>query len=348
MRRAVGLAVAMAMAALMSGCGSGGTGAAASTKGCEGAVIGDSIPQGSDPGLTLIHRGFESEAQARGAKVESADANLDVNKQLSDIDGFVQRGAQAVSVWPMDGTAVRPAMQRAEGRGLVVVTQQTPQTLDSATNVQFDDEAIGASLATYLAQKLGPGAKVAAITGPQQVELFRNLASGFARGAKAAGLDVVATQENAQLSPQKAAEITGQFKTKYGADLVGIFDTLNVTALATATVRGDGFEPVIVSYQGNTETQKAVEDGRLAAIAYVPNTIIGRAKAWAVCQKLAGKDLPSTITVPYLIADRANVAAIPTEDAQLKADLDFGLDGDRVVYQGLELPKSAVPQTSGQ
>lgn len=343
-------AVAILASGLLAGCGKTTDTAAAasgsagsSSGGCQGATLGDSIPQESDPALTYIHQGFAAEAQKHGATVDSADANLNVNQQLSDIDSFIQRRVAAVSVWPMDGTAVRPALQRAQQAGITVVTQQTPSSVDSATNIQFDDKAIGADLAAYLGDKLGPGAKVAAIVGPQQVQLFKDIADGFAEGAAKAGLEVVDTQENAQLSPQKSVEIAQQWKSRYGADLKGVFDTLNVTALAAATTRGDGFDPLLVTYQGNAETQKAVEDGKLSAIAYVPNTLIGRAKAWVTCQRLAGVTVPSTVKVPYVVADKSNVGAIPSEDQQLNAGLDFSLDADgRIVYQGLDLPASVV------
>src|SRR5690606_2857724 len=171
MRRTSLLSAAALAVALTGACGDTATnGASGASAGCDGAVIGDSIPQASDPGLTLVHEGLVAEAERRGATVLTADANLDVNRQLSDVDSFIQRQADAVTAWPMDTTALRPALQRAHDRGMVVVTQQTPQGVDFATNIQFDDRGAGAALATYLAEKLGPGAKVAAIIGPQQVD----------------------------------------------------------------------------------------------------------------------------------------------------------------------------------
>lgn len=344
MRRTSLLSAAALAAVLAAGCSAATT--SDDSEGCGGAVIGDSIPQASDPGLTLIHEGLVVEAERNGAKVLTADANLDVNRQLSDIDSFIQRQADAVTAWPMDTTAVRPALQRADQQGMVVVTQQTPQGVDFATNLQFDDRGAGAALAAYLAEKLGPGAKVAAIIGPQQVDSFRNLAEGFAAGAEAAGLDVVETQNNPQLSPQKSAEITEQLRTRYGSELAGIFDTLNVTALASATVKDGDFNPLIVTYEGNEETRKAIEDGRITATVYVPNVLVGRTKTWAICERLAGEELPDNIRVPYLIADQDNVADIPSEAEQLEADLTFELERagavDRVSYGGIELPASAV------
>lgn len=344
------MSAGLAAALLLSGC-SAAQQSTDKADGCKGAAIGDSIPQASDPGLDLIRQGFTGEAEAQGAEVLTADANLDVNKQLSDVDGFVQRGVDAVVAWPMDSTALRPALQRAADAGAAVVTHQTVGGLPTSTNVQFDDHAAGVALATYLADKLGAGAKVAMISGPQQVDLFRNLAEGFTEGAKAAGLELVETQENAELSPQKSAAITEQLRTRYGSDLVGIFDTLNVTALAAATVRGDGFEPIVVTYQGNAETNQAIADGRLTATVDVANVLIGRSAAWVVCQRLEGNDLPATIQVPFFVVDADNVADVQTDEDLLKADVTFSVEstdsGDRITYSGVELPKSAVSGTAG-
>src|SRR5699024_6984463 len=93
--------------ALLVGCGTSET-SDAHQNGCDGALIGDSIPQGSDPSLKMVHDGLSKEAKLRGAKVYSADADLDVNKQISDIDSFIQRQVDAITVWPMDTTAIRP------------------------------------------------------------------------------------------------------------------------------------------------------------------------------------------------------------------------------------------------
>src|SRR5699024_9172432 len=115
-------------------------------------------------------------------------------------------------------------------------------------------------------------------------------------------------------SPQKSAEITEELKSRYGADLAGIFDTINVTALASATVKGDDFKPLIVTYEANEETRAAIEDGRLAATVFVPDVLVGRSKAWAICQRLEGEQMPRHIESPYLIADEGNIKDVPTED----------------------------------
>ncbi len=74
--------------------------------------------------------------------------------------------------------------------------------------------------------------------------------------------------------------------------------------------------------------------------------LVGRTKTWAICERLAGEELPDNIRVPYLIADQDNVADIPSEAEQLEADLTFELERagavDRVSYGGIELPASAV------
>lgn len=118
-----------------------------------------------------------------------------------------------------------------------------------------------------------------------------------------------------------------------------------MTALAAATLIDGDFDPLIVTYEGNEETRKAIVDGRLAATVYVGNVLVGRAKAWTVCEGLDGAELPTNIAVPYLIADESNIEAIPTDDDQLAAELTFELDEStstsRMVFQGIEMPESA-------
>lgn len=346
MKKTAMVSAGVLMAALLAGCAPAEpTSAPSVLEGCEGATIGDSIPQASDPGLNLISQGFVAEAKARGAEVVSADANLEVNQQLADVDGFVQRGVDAVTAWPMDGTALRPALERADAAGIVLVTQQTPEGVKTATNVQFDAHGAGVALALYLGDQLGSGAKVAAIVGPQQVDSFRSMAEGFAEGAATAGLDVVETQANSELSPQKSAEIAEQLRTRYGDELDGIYDALSYTALGAASAKTPDFAPVIVTYGGGAETNEAIADGRFTAAIDVLNPLIGRAKAWVVCQRLAGEELPGTMEVPFLIVDESNVAEMPTDAEQLKADVDFealvDADGNRIAYNGITLPELA-------
>lgn len=313
---------------------------------CEGKVIGDSIPQGSDPALSMVNDGFTQQAATYGMEVHSADANLDVNQQISDVDSFVQRGMDGLSIWPMDTQSLRASMERAQQEGLSVVTHQTLEGDRFTTNVQFDDFGAGRSAALYLGEQLEPGAQVAVITGPQQVDSFRNLAEGFLAGAEEAGLEVVDVQNNNELSPQASASMTEQFKTRYGSSLGGIFDSLNVTALASAAILDADFDPLIVTYEGSAETVQAIEDGRIAATIYVPNILSGRAKAWAFCQSFLGEELPRDIYIPHLIADADNVAALPTESGQAEAEVEFSLVevGDRQMVDlgGMDLPESAV------
>lgn len=314
---------------------------------CADAVIGDSIPQASDPGLQLIHGGLSREAEALGMEVLVADADLDVGKQLSDVDSFITRGVDGISIWPMDGVALRPAINRAADEGIVVVTQNTMAEVDLTANILFDDIDAGRRAAAYLAQELGNGAQVAAIFGPQEVESFRNLAAGFQEGAEEHGLELVETQENPALSAEVSTTMARQFETRYGDELDGIFDTLNATALGVATTLSDDFSPLIVTYAGDEPTRMAIADGRLAATSYIAEPVAGRARAWAICQSLQGVELPRDIYVPFIIADQGNVDAIPDEEEQRDTPLEFSVEevGDRhyLSWDGLEFPESAVP-----
>src|SRR3954454_15879965 len=89
-------------------------------------LIGDSIPQGSDPSLQIQAKALASAASAAHMKVLKVDANLDLNKQIADVDTLVQKRVKVLAIWPMDGKAIQPALARAKKAGVYVITQQTP------------------------------------------------------------------------------------------------------------------------------------------------------------------------------------------------------------------------------
>jgi len=89
--------------------GGGGSNSTSSSSGGGGGTIGFSIPQGSNPALQALDAGLTAEAQKEGYKVQTTDSNLDPNKQISDLQAFIQQHVKALVVWPLDDHAVQPA-----------------------------------------------------------------------------------------------------------------------------------------------------------------------------------------------------------------------------------------------
>ena len=314
---------------LLAACGDDSTEGSASSGGettassDAGGTVGFSIPQGSDPSLQLLDGGLKAEAEKAGLSVRTTDANLDPNKQIADIDTMIQQKVKAIVVWPMDSNAVQPALERAKAAEIPVIAIYTLAGGPYFTNLIPDGKGIGQSAAEFLAEKLGSGAKVAAILGPPQVDQFREIAEGFKAGAKSSGLDLVEDQVDPKLSPEGSAQFTEDFKQRYGADLKGLFNTLKSGALASASVVGGDFKPLIATYAGTDAGLNAVKDGQLGAVVFQNSVLMGRIAGWAAGQAVAGKTVPETLNLEMPVVDEERAQTYPNTDEQLTKEYAF-------------------------
>lgn len=289
----------------------------------KGLLIGNSVPQGADPVLTAQRIALETESKRRGNRVISADAKLDLNKQIADVDSFVQRGVDVLVIWPLDPNAIQPALDRARDEGIKIIVRQTTIGGPYFTNFQEDDERAGSDVAAFLARKLGKGAKVAAILGPQQIEVFAQRNRGFLNGAKRYGLDVVDKQTNSRITPEASATFARTWKQRFGASLEGIFDVVDATALAAAAQRSGSFQPAVVGIGGSELAIAGVRKGQLTASWDMQAIVTGRAEAWAADLAGRGKTLPRTIHLPIKRVDKTNVAKWVPFKTQLAQPMTF-------------------------
>jgi ribose transport system substrate-binding protein len=327
-------------ALLLSACGddddsggsasSGGSSTTSQAAGDKG-TIGFSIPQGADPSLRLLDGGIKAEAAKAGLETKTVDANLNVDKQLSDIDTFITQKVKAIVVWPLSSEAVQPAVARAQAANIPVITIYALTDGPYYTNIIIDGKSTGEQGAKYLAESAGADAKVAAIFGPPQVDQFREIAEGFEAGAKAAGLDVVETQVDAKIAPEGSADLTQTFKSKFGSDLDGLFVSYESGALAASAVRDDSFNPKLVNYGSTDLSLKGLENGQLTATVFQNAVLIGRIAGWSAGQAVEGAKIPEKLYVDPPLLDAEAAKTYPSTAEQLTKEYPFEpvQEGDR-------------------
>jgi ABC-type sugar transport system substrate-binding protein len=333
--RLMRLAILVVLSALLlSACGGdddegGASGSSTSTSASGGGAteskgtIGFSIPQGADPSLRLLDGGIKAEAAKHGLELKTTDANLDVNKQLSDIDTFITQKVKAIVVWPLSSEAVQPALARAQAANIPIIAIYALTEGPYYTDLIIDGKGVGESAAKYLASSLGADAKVAAIFGPPQVDQFREVAEGFKAGAKSSGLDLVDSQIDGKIAPEGSADLTQNFKSKYGSDLDGLFVSYESGALAASAVTGDGFKPKLVTYGGTDQSLTGLTSGQLTASVYQNVVLLGRIAGWAAAQAVAGEKIPEKLYVNPPVLDAESVKGYPDTATQLTKEYDF-------------------------
>jgi ABC-type sugar transport system substrate-binding protein len=169
-RWATTAATLAAGAALVSGCGSSGedeTGTAASTGAATAAAaapeeqsytIGMSAAKVANPTARALYGGFKYQAEKLGMEVTINDANLDINKQISDIDTFTNQGADAVIVQLVgDPNAVRGPLTRAAEKGVKIfnVDGLPPDFKGVSLSAMQPSDQMGVMAAQYVGETLG-------------------------------------------------------------------------------------------------------------------------------------------------------------------------------------------------
>lgn len=344
-----GLSVSLSVVALaaMSACSgsSGGEGGAGKKDGP--FTLGISQPVQAVEATRVWGEGVEVQAKSLGMKTVMADANLDPNKQLSDVQSMMGQGIDALCISPLDPEGLQPVIDEANKRGIKVIGWSAGQGAKDrgfATDFETDDALAGEDAAKIVSEAVGAGAKIAAIQGPPSIPISKQRAAGFKAGAKKYGLDIVAEQINdSPDGTSGATPIADAWKAKYGSDLKAIVSYNDPSAIGAAASIDGGFKPLLTGLNGSIEAIEAIQQGRLLATWDQRTVETGNACAWAANQLLTGKKLPPVITVHMPRYDKSNAATWKAPKELLKKPIVIGVedkDGAATLKTDIEHPDS--------
>jgi ribose transport system substrate-binding protein len=274
-----------------------------------------SIPIGRDPSFVTIQSTLEREFTAMGHEYTAADANNDPSKQISDVETLLQQGCGVLIISPIDTQGIQPALDRVREQDIPIVVQETEEGGPYATNVQTSNYQAAAEAAAYLAEELGEGARVAALEGPAFAEVLIARNTGFREGAAEAGLEVIATGTNAEITPEGGRAVAATWQQQFGTDLQAIWAFNDTTALGAAAARSGDFQPLVVGMNGDQGAIEAIRAGSMAATWDLQTVKYSKALAWAADQALQGEELPETINIAMRRIDADNVDEwVPPEE----------------------------------
>jgi ribose transport system substrate-binding protein len=176
-------------------------------------TVGWSSPTEAQESLKTIGEAMAAEGERLGCEVKVVDANLSVDKQVSDIKQLVAEHVDAIVFYPLDGQALVPVLKEAEAAGIKSIglevnegnpagstegiVSQIQQAIDKTAYVQMNAVA-----------QIKAGSKVGIIGIGVPVPALKYAAARQEFWGKELGLDVVGTQDNATDDPtggEKAA-----------------------------------------------------------------------------------------------------------------------------------------------
>jgi D-xylose transport system substrate-binding protein len=259
--------------------------------------------------------------EAGGATFIDADANLDNQRQLSDVDTLISRGAKVLVLLAQDNKAILPALQKAKDAGIPVIAYDRliEDPSGSVLYITFDNVGVGKAEADAVLSKVPKGNYVLIKGDPGDANAKTFLPSGWDQ----AGLkDKIASGDIKIIGPADG-QYTDAWKTeKAQTNMEAIIDQANSsgkkidailaendsTALgvvAALQAKNYGFPP-LSGQDGDPANLNNLALGKQYVDVWKNSNELGKAAGQAALQLCQGKKISEvTINVDASVAPAA-------------------------------------------
>ncbi|MGI5439480.1 ABC transporter substrate-binding protein [Streptomyces shenzhenensis] len=153
---------ALTALSLAAGCTSGDSQSGAKPQKIE--KIGLLVQDMSNPFFSAMNKGAKQAAVKIGATENTQDAQLDLANQNNQIDTFIQQGVNLIIISAVDGSGIRPAIDRARQAGIIVIAVDTPAEGADAV-IMTDAVQAGEKSCTYLFKEMGGKGNILLVDG---------------------------------------------------------------------------------------------------------------------------------------------------------------------------------------
>ncbi|MGL6199027.1 MAG: sugar ABC transporter substrate-binding protein [Lachnospiraceae bacterium] len=310
--------VAVLMAGVLAGCSDdSGSTSDTGTSGDENSgdkfVIG--YCNGADSDVFMVARKdafAEVAGENSNIEIKYADANQDVQKQLSDADTFISSGVDCLVLVPNDAEAIVPAVESANAAGIPVICLGIKAASGDFIYVGSENYEAGKMQGEYFAENLPENAKVLYLAGTAGMDHSQARREGFEDALADAGrsdVEILADLDG-DYDMAKAMQITEDWIQKY-SEFDGICAANDQMALgAVEALKGaNRLEGVMVTgIDGLDEAFEALENDEM--VQTILQDAPGQANAaYDVVEKLInGEDTDSEVLVPFVSVTKDNVA----------------------------------------
>jgi D-xylose transport system substrate-binding protein len=350
MRSKLAAFTALAVVALAA-CGGGGGGSAAPGGGGTACKVGISWNNFQQPrwAATDKPKMFDAIQAGGGTVVGDPDANLDSQRQLSDVDTLINKGAQVLVLLAQSNTAILPALQKAKDAGIPVIAYDRLIDDPYVLYITFDNVGVGKAEADAIIKKVPTGNYVLIKGDPGDANAKTFLPSGWDQ----AGLKDKVTSGAIKIIGPADGTYTDGWKTQGAqANMEAIIDQANAagqkidavlaendsTALGVAAaLTGKSYDPYppVSGQDGDPANLNNVALGKQFVDIWKNSNELGKAAGQAALALCKDKD-PTKITISV----DASVAPVAGN-----SPTDFTTPGGKTVKSIILQPTPIMAET---
>jgi galactofuranose transport system substrate-binding protein len=218
---------------------------------------------------------IKAEAEKRGIRLITTNAQSDLNKEIADIQSMIAQGAKALIISPLNSEGLDPALKAAQDAKVPIMTIDRLLTskapcVDYIGWIGSDFVDQGERAADALMKATGDKGEVAILLGASGVNVTVDRTKGFKDqlAAKNSGLSVVAEQ-TADFTREKGRTVTEQLLSAHPG-ITTIYaenDEMALGAVAALKAAGKGPGDVkIVTIDGTKGAVQGIVDGWISGV----------------------------------------------------------------------------------
>ena len=276
-------------------------GAAASMVSAAAPQIGLAVSTLNNPFFVDLRDGALEAANEAGLTITVADAQNDPNRQLSQIENFIQQGVSIILVNPCDSAAIVPAIKAANKANIPVVTvDRGADGGEVVCHIASDNVEGGRMAGEYLAKLVDYKGKLVELEGIPGTSAARDRGAGFNEVIKKyPDIKIVARQE-AGFDRAKGMTVMENI-LQAQPEIDGIFchnDEMALGALRAVEAAGRLSAIKIVGFDATDDAVKSVKDGKLVATVAQKPRVMGSMAVDTAKQVLDGVKVDEFIPVP--------------------------------------------------
>jgi len=279
--------------------------------------IGQPVTKAWATGLESVFKQFDN------VKYQAFDGQMKAEVQVTVLEDLINQGYNAIVLQPADAAALSAVVQKAESKGIPVITLNTAVTAKHTAVVQMADIEAGYAVGVEMCKQLNNKGNVAIIQSPPGALLGVNREKGFRKALadKCPDVKIVGAQ-NGEWNKDKAITIMNAL-LQANDKLDGVFavnDIMAEGAMVAAESAGRLNQVKIWGANGQSSTLKLIEEGKIAGTAYNNSIDQGMVAANLVMYLLTSGGGPSkapatgVVKISPFAATKETVGQIPAAD----------------------------------
>lgn len=273
--------------------------------------VGITLGSMGNPFFVSLAKGAEAKVKQLNpaAKVTALSADYDLNKQFSQIDGFISAGVDLILVNAVDAKAIEPALNKAKKAGIAVVGVDVAANGADAT-VQTNNVQAGEIACQFIVEKLGGKGNVIIQNGPQVSAVIDRVNGCKSVFKKNPDIKVLSDDQDAKGSREGGLNVMQNHLTRF-PKVDAVFTINDPQAIGTdlAARQLNRKNIVIASVDGAPDIEGALKaDTQVQASASQDPFMIAQ-KAVEIGQGLLNGQKPAQpmVLLPSTLVTRANV-----------------------------------------